>query len=136
MAYLTNEDYYFKIQQSNLNQITNNTSSVVDQASLLSEATLRSYLIQTYDIDTEFGLTASARATELVNYGVDIALYHIHTRIAPNNIPELRVNNYNTAITWLKMVATGQLNVAIAKIDPSQGERIRFGGVKKQPNQY
>ena len=136
MGYLNREDYYLKIQENNLNQITSNNPSFVDNANMLAEATLRSYLIQEYDIDVEFGMTASSRSIELVNYGVDIALYHIHSRISPQNIPELRINNYNTAITWLKMVTTGQLNVDIPKKTPLQGMRIRSSSIQKQPNQY
>lgn len=136
MGYITIADFEARIQRANLDQITNNNTSIVDTAILLAEAELESYLIQKYDIQTEFSATGTTRNIQLITYGVDLALYHLHSRIAPKNVPELRVNNYNTAILWLKMCAYGDLNVAIKKLNPKQGMRIRYSSVPKNTNNY
>jgi hypothetical protein len=76
------------------------------------------------------------RNPQLVNYLIDIALYHVHTRIAPRNIPELRVKRYDDAIKWLKMAGRGEITAALSLIQPKTGARIRFGGKIKNVNTY
>jgi hypothetical protein len=53
----------------------------------------------------------------LVMYLVDISLYHIHSRLTPNQIPENRFLRYETAITWLKQISKGSLKVDLPVLD-------------------
>lgn len=78
------------------------------------------------------------RSAQLVMYISDILLYHIHRRIAPQNIPDLRVKRYDDAILWLKNAAEGDTITAdIPIIQPNQGRRIRYGSrLPKQNNNY
>lgn len=70
------------------------------------------------------------RDQQLVQHCVDICLYHLHARINPRNIPDLRKQRYDGddsdqkggAIGWLKMVAAGKINANIP-------ERYEFGKV-------
>lgn len=69
------------------------------------------------------------RNQQVVTYLTDIILYHIHSRIAPRNIPELRVKRYDDAIKWLKNCATGEdITAGIELLQPTQGLRTRYGG--------
>jgi len=73
----------------------------------------------------------------IVQYLLDITLYHLHSRINPRNIPDLRKERYNGndpmdrggAIGYLKAVASGDVNCDLPTIDPSQGLSIRWGNV-------
>lgn len=77
------------------------------------------------------------RNQQLVMFMIDITLYHLHSRIAPNNIPQLRIDRYDSAISWLKMAAKGNdITAAIPKIQPTTGNRIRHGGPIKNKNSY
>lgn len=76
------------------------------------------------------------RDAQIVLYLCDIVLYHLHSRIAPRNIPELRVKRYDDAIDWLKMCAEGNVTPNLPLIKPKQGNRIRYGGNVKQINSY
>jgi hypothetical protein len=76
------------------------------------------------------------RNPQLVNYCIDIALYHIHSRIAPRNIPELRVVRYTQAIEWLQMAGQGKITADLPLIQPRSGGRIRHGGEIKRVNSY
>lgn len=80
--------------------------------------------------------TGDNRNQQLVNYLIDIVLYHVHTRIAPRNIPELRVKRYDDAIKWLKMAGRGEITAALPLIQPKSGRRIRYGGKVKNVNTY
>jgi phage gp36-like protein len=76
------------------------------------------------------------RDAQMVLYTCDIVLYHLHARIAPRNIPELRVKRYDEAIAWLKMCAEGNVTPNSPLIKPIQGNRIRYGGNIRQINTY
>lgn len=67
---------------------------------------------------------------------VDLTLYHVHTRIAPRNVPNHRQARYDDAITWLRMCAEGDVTPAIPRKQPNQGMRIRYGGPVKKQNDY
>ena len=136
MAYLESADYLLHIQDVNMQQIINSNEAVRDNANLLAISEARSYLIQKYDIDAELVKTGTARDAQLLSTVIDIALFHLHSRIAPRNIPELRQARYDNAIAWLKMCAYGDITPGLAKLNPISGMRIRHGGNPKNTNQY
>lgn len=78
------------------------------------------------------------RNAQLVMYMVDIALYHLFTRIAPNNISELRVKRYNDAMAWLRDVSNEEnIQAAIPKTQPKTGFRVLWGSsLPKQNNNF
>lgn len=86
--------------------------------------------------DTTKWVAGDSRSAQMVLYCIDIALYTLHSRIAPRNIPELRVKRYDDAIKWLKSVAKGELTADIPAIQPKQGRRIRFGSEVRKINNY
>lgn len=85
------------------------------------------------------------RNQQIVMYLLDITLYHLHSRINPRNIPDLRKERYDGnnamqnggAIAWLKRVASGDLTADLPQIVAQQGMSIRYGSsVPKQTNTY
>jgi hypothetical protein len=77
------------------------------------------------------------RSAQMETLMADIALYHIHSRIAPRNVPELREIRYKRALEWLMDAAKG--NVTPINLDlnqPEVGNRITFGGNVKKINSY
>lgn len=77
------------------------------------------------------------RSRQVVKCVVDITLYFVHDRIAPRNVPDQRVKNYDDSITKLQGFAEGDTtNVKLPLIQPKRGGRIRFGGNIKNTNTY
>ena len=77
------------------------------------------------------------RNQQLVNYIIDIMLYHLHARISPRNIPELRLERYDNAKAWLTQCAKGdEINAGLPRLTPQQGMRIRWGGGVRQNFTY
>ena len=136
MAYLNNQDFLFLISDVNMQQIINNNEAIREQSNLLAIAEVRSYLIQKYDIDKELAKNTTARDSQILSNTIDISLYHLHSRLAPRNIPELRQTRYDNAIMWLKMCANGEVTPSIERLTPESGNRIRYGGNKKNINTY
>ena len=83
-----------------------------------------------------FWVSTDNRDQQMVLYFVDITLYHLHARIAPRNIPQLRIDRYNSAIDWLKMCARGEITPNLPLIQPKTGNRIRWGGQIRNINTY
>lgn len=87
--------------------------------------------------DTALWVASDNRNQQLVNCCVDIALYHVHSRIAPHNIPDLRVKRYDDAIAWLRRCAKGEdVTPNIPVLQPKSGGRLRYGGAVKNQNIY
>jgi hypothetical protein len=91
-----------------------------------------------YVTNTSIWKVGDNRNQQIVNYLVSIMIYHTHSRIAPRNIPELRVKHYDDAIKWLKNCATGEdITAGIELLQPTQGLRTRYGGSQtKNINTY
>lgn len=85
--------------------------------------------------DVPYFTQGDARNQQIVLYLLDITLYHLHSRINPRNIPDLRKERYDGnspnqtggAIGWLKKVASGDINADLPEISPEQGVSIRWG---------
>lgn len=87
--------------------------------------------------NTAYFAAGDNRNQEIVNYVVDIALYHLHSRIAPRNIPDLRVKRYDDAISKLKNYARGNdVTLDLPVIQSKSGSRVRWGSDVRQNNTY
>jgi len=123
IMFLTVNDYQMTIRQDILQTITDNQQNVRTQAERTAQATMESYLRNHYDVVQIFSTEGAARNPLIVTYMMDITLYHILSRISPNNIPELRNNRYLDAIDWLKRVSRGDISPDL----PSKGEEVKSG---------
>ena len=86
--------------------------------------------------DTTKWTKADNRDQQMVTYMIDITLYHLHARIAPRNVPQLRIDRYTHAIQWLTAAGQGAINAALPLLQPDQGNRVRWGGNVKNQNSY
>lgn len=136
--YIEQADFALLIQQQQLIQLVGvSGQSQIDFAVEIAMAEVQSYLIQKYDMVEEFSLTGTARSLQTRMAVVDVALYILHSRIAPTNIPELRQKRYDQVIAWLKGCARGHVTPQLKEIDiDTTGSRIRSGFDPKQPNKY
>lgn len=64
----------------------------------------------------------------LVVYAVDVAIYHMLSRISPRNIPQIRIDRYESAKNHLDKIARGNINVELPLLAPIQGSRVVYGG--------
>ena len=78
----------------------------------------------------------------IVTYLVDMTLYHVHSAINPQKIPDLRGIRYEAAITWLKAVSKGSLNPDLPILidesggTPSHSGRIAYGSNPKRAHRF
>ena len=85
--------------------------------------------------NTTYWTVGDNRNQQIVLFLIDVTLYHLHSRINPRNIPDLRKERYNGnsptdsggAIGWLKSVSKGNVNADLPVFTPEQGMSIRYG---------
>ena len=94
--------------------------------------------------NTTYWTKGDNRNRQVVLYLIDILLYHLHSRINPNQIPMLRKVRYNGdspaelggAIGWLKSIQKGRVSLNCPEIVQTQGLSIRFGSTPKNNNSF
>lgn len=92
----------------------------------------------TLPTDANYWVIGDNRSQQVVQCMIDIVLFHLHTRIAPGNVPQSRTERYVNAKEWLRM-AGGQIDGITADIplmQPKAGQRTRYGGNLKRNNLY
>ena len=97
---------------------------------LIYEALVSTSAIPGADItqwQSETWVNIDNRSQQLVKVLIDLTLFHVHSRIAPRNIPDLRVKNYDAAIEWLMGCAHGKITPKLPLLQP-RVSRIHYGG--------
>lgn len=90
-------------------------------------------------LNTTYWTPGDNRNQELLNCVIDITLYRVHKRIAPRNIPDLRVKAYDDAIRWLRDagdVGNSGITADLPVRQPKSGGRIRWGGNIRTQNTF
>jgi hypothetical protein len=113
-----------------------------------------SYIIQGNYPNSGIWVKGDNRSQQLVEVLVNITLYHLHSRIAPRNIPELRITNYKgvneqcivvgdvlrypaySALGWLQNCIYGDIDPRLPLKQPTNGTRIMWGSTTKAINTY
>lgn len=110
MPFLQDTDYEVQIRTWVKQIIIQRKEDVLHKAELAAQAEMESYLRERYDVKKIFGAVDGDRNALIVLYMVDICLYHLHSNISADQIPELRIIRYNAAKDWLKDVAKGNIS--------------------------
>lgn len=127
--FLKDEDYKKQIRDWIRNVITYNDSNVQADCELAAQCEMETYLSSRYDVALIFSATqlATDRNPLIILYLIDITLYHLHSNISPDTVPELRLTRYKAAIDWLKAVAMEKLSPVLPpKINEAGTEAISF----------
>lgn len=109
-AFITAADYATHIDTDLLNRVTDDDPSLLDTAEDQAIEMMRGYLNARYDVSAIFSQTGNDRNPVILMYAVDIALYYLYSRLPGDEVPDLRVKNYDTAESWLRRVNKGDVN--------------------------
>ncbi len=138
MAFLTDNDYKTLIKTDILAVVTRQDASIRPAAERIAQSQIESYLRHKYDVQTTFAATGEERSADLVMYMMDITLYHMHSAVSPQQIPDLRVKRYDDAIEWLKAVASGKLtaNFPLLPVPETPTGGLLWGSQERVNNYY
>lgn len=94
--------------------------------------------------DYYFFKAGDTRNQLLIQYLIDIILYHLHARINPRNIPELRMIRYDGnnatqnggAIAWLKRIASGDITIDLPENEKDVELSYSWGKITDNNSEY
>lgn len=132
--FLEQSDYNALISDTVLRQVIENSPALLDEAELMAQSEMESYLATRFDVGEIYSKTGTARNKAVVMYMIDITLYHLHSRVAPRNISQLRTDRYRQAIAWLNMCASGELSPSLplrVSVDGTTEDRLRWGSSER-----
>lgn len=109
-TYITEADYATRIDADILTSVSDDDPAILDDCENMALEFMRGYLHARYDVAAIFGETGADRNPLLVKYAVDIALYYMYERVAPESIPENRQSAYDAAEKWLTRVQRCEIN--------------------------
>lgn len=136
MAFIESADLSSAILIDELNQITRNDDTVIDQAILAAEAEMRAYLYDSFDVDMIFTKTGADRNALLVRYCVDITVWFIvSTTQAGQNLSD-REARYDRACRWLKMVMKSETYADLPRRVETEQDHIFTGSSNPKRNNY
>jgi phage gp36-like protein len=99
-------DFYTYIKADVLDRVIEQNPMFLEEAILAAKEEIDSYISGSY----ETALLFANPSKHFKMLWIDITLYHLHSRISPRQIPELRGIRYDNAIDFLKRVGEGKLN--------------------------
>jgi hypothetical protein len=108
---------------------------VVNGAKMWGAGTAFSVAAGTLPSNAAFTL-GDNRDQNIVKHYLDMAIYEMCGGVAPQNIPELRKNNWLYSIKCLDAYAEGKANLTLPLIQPLQGAATRYGGKIARQNYY
>lgn len=124
--FLRIEDYQTYIKGTILTAITQDTANIRTEGELAAQSQMESYLRNRYNVSAIFTVPQvdgqpdyTQRNQLIVMYMIDITLYHIHSRSASQDVPEIRETRYNAAINWLKAVAKLEISPDLPLLLPT-----------------
>lgn len=109
MNFITDNDIALQIRAENLSQVTSSDTSLLDLAELEAIEEISGYLRGRYDTAAIFAAAGTDRNPQIVMYMIDIMLFHLHSRITPRNIPQVRIDRYTVVLEWLDKVNEGTI---------------------------
>lgn len=139
MIFLTIDDFKHLVRDPVLAAIIDDDHGLLAKAELSMLEQVQSYLRHRYDVANIFNRSGNDRNQWLLTVCVDIMLYHLHSRTNPRQIPDLRIERYESALEWLKSVAAGKLSPDFPAISPTEDAptgQLTYIGETKRQNRY
>lgn len=136
MAFITKTDLYPFILQDELDEITRGDDTFVESAISAAVAEMRTYLYDSYDVDTIFAKTGNDRHALLVNFAADIAIWFLIARSQAGQAIDDRKARYDRAVAWLKQAQKSQTYSDLERREENVQKHISYGSNEKRKNHY
>ncbi len=139
--WLEEKDFQKQIKADILDRIVQNDTSIILDAERAAIVELQGMLRIKYDVAAIFSQAGTQRNALVVMLLVDILLYHVHSRLNANQIPDIRKERYDNAIATLKDLGAGKMDIGLPLIINAEGETqspagMSYQGELKRPNRF
>ena len=128
MAYIVKNDFISVVKLDVVDAISDSTQ--LTKAISQAETDVFSYIRPLYDVAEVKKQTGTNRNEMIIMVMVDIALYHLHARISPSEIPTIRQTRYDDAKKWLEDIADGKIDADLPAIAEDKSSSVRYGSNK------
>tara|TARA_R110000796_G_scaffold63139_6_gene145532 strand:- start:755 stop:1300 length:546 start_codon:yes stop_codon:yes gene_type:complete len=110
--------------------------AIVYDAATSAFYTAQSEIVASTLITDEQWLKGDPRDPLIVEFMLDLTLYRIHARVAPNQIPETRIQRRDDAISFLTKVAKYSITVGWDQSTEVLPASINYGSNTKEEKHY
>lgn len=124
MAFLTDDDYKDHIQDAQLAKLIVGDANARTRMELKVQEEISIALRVRYDVPNIFNKAGDARNQFIVALMVDMVIYHLHKRINPGQIPQLRLDAYTNAKEDLDKIASGSFEPDLPLVGDADGDGI------------
>lgn len=126
---ITETDFHTYIKADVLDRIIEDNPTYLQEAILSAKEEIETYLENRYETILLF----DSPKNHFKMLWIDISLYHLHSRISPRQIPELRGIRYDSAISFLQKVNDGKLSpkYPLKELNPNE-ENISLTTIKSK----
>lgn len=104
-VYIQKKDYFGIIKEEYLDQITKQNPALLDEVEAMAMDEVKIF-IPDIDFSTNTNKALKMRV-------MDIALYHIHSRLPVKDVPQIRIDRYLQAIAWFEKITSGELSINV-----------------------
>lgn len=133
--FLETDDFKETIKDSILETVLDDEPDALEEADKNAKELVASYLNGIYNTDSIFSETGTDRHPTIVSLVLDIAMYRLHKRINPRQIPDIRRIGYEDAMALLKAIQKREsqpVGLPLAIDDDGNTQFIsRFGSTPK-----
>jgi len=137
MAFIDKTDLLRYIDESTIDQLTDNNDALVVEAIKDAEERITEKISQRVDTVSELSKIDPDRNRSLLKHCINLSIYYLFERLYTDVLPEGRVQGMETAEKWLEDVYGGKINVSLDKNDEEnqQGWPLRWGSNQKKGSQ-
>jgi len=137
MIFIKHTELLTYVKENVLNGVTENDSNYIDNVEKIALDEIKSYIGTKYDMNFEFSRIDNDRNSYLISIVIDIMLFHLYSRIAPDNIPEIKLQRYGKVIEWLELAAKGKVSPNLKVLDnkyDNNSSQMLWGSYSKTNN--
>ena len=88
-----------------------------DTTELYAIDVVKTYLSNYYDLDKELAETDGNRSPILIGLILDLVIYQLYSKLAPNQIPDMRVDRFNNTMQMLNDATKNIITLPLEKKD-------------------
>lgn len=141
-TFIQKADYAHLVKDPILDRLTQQTDAHLDSCELEAIEFVKSFLTNRYIVFDGAGggifeQTGTDRNPIILKYTLDVAVFYLYGRLAPNKVPTHRQDNYDTAVEWLTDVQEGKKNppdLPEPAADDTSTDHVTFGSNTKRVN--
>jgi len=128
MKFIIEEELNIRKFQSLLNDVSEQSSDILNELELMAIDEVKSYLKNRFDVDLIFSRTENNRSPIIKRIVIDFIIYFLWDRTNSNEKPFSMQDRYDKNVAWLRDVAKGLISPELPKLENGVDKTSMFKG--------